>query len=115
MLGAALAKTFLWKLLLYGVVGYVAVCALVFLAQRKLIYLPSKHRNMLAEGFVEWRSPDGTEFWGYKRISGARECLFFFHGNGGNASGWTHAVANFPGDVYVLEYPRYGSRPGSPS
>src|SRR5688500_19074800 len=42
-------------------------------------------------------------------------CLFFFHGNGGNASGWAHAVEEFPGDIFVLEYPGYGQRPGSPT
>ena len=115
MLGALLAKAFWWKLLLYAAVAYVAICVLVYFGQGKLLYAPSKYQNPLPAGFEVWRSADGSELWGYKRGAGARECLFFFQGNGGNASGWSHAAAEFPGDIFVLEYPGYGQRGGSPS
>ena len=105
MFAVLLAKTFWWKLLIYGAVAYVAICVLVYFGQRRLIYLPSRYDQPLPPGFVEWRSPDQTDRWGFKRVNGARECLFFFHGNGGNASGWSHAVTEFPGDIFVLVYP----------
>ena len=97
------------------VAGYVVLCLGVFIGQRRLIYFPSRVDVPLPSGFEIWPSPDSKEIWGYKRVSGARECLFFFHGNGGNASGWSHAVAEFPGDIFVLEYPGYGERLGAPS
>jgi pimeloyl-ACP methyl ester carboxylesterase len=110
---------FVWKLVVVVVVAYLAICALLFFAQRKLIYLPSRSNAMLPAGFEPWigtNASGGTEFWGFKRADTAgTNCLFFFHGNGGNASGWSHAVEDFPGDVFVLEYPGYGERPGSPT
>jgi pimeloyl-ACP methyl ester carboxylesterase len=115
MLPALFAKTFWWKILIYAAAAYLFLCLLVYLGQRRLIYLPSRNLYPFPERFVEWRSPDRSEYWGCKRISGARECLFFFHGNGGNASGWSHAAADFPGDIFVLEYPGYGPRNGSPT
>jgi uncharacterized protein len=115
MLGAIIAKTLWWKLVLYGAAAYLSICILVYFGQRKLLYVPSKYENPLPVGFEQWRAADDSELWGYKRLAGARECLFFFHGNGGNASGWSHAAAEFPGDVFVLEYPGYGQRGGSPS
>ncbi|HEX7861032.1 MAG TPA: alpha/beta hydrolase [Verrucomicrobiae bacterium] len=108
------------KAVLLMVLAYLVLCALLFVAQRRLIYLPSRANAVLPEGFEEWRGTNAAgvvEFWGFKRVgkSAATSCLFFFHGNGGNASGWSHAVEEFPGDIFVLEYPGYGQRPGSPS
>ncbi len=105
----------MWKFALCIAAVYLVICALVYVNQRRLIYAPSRHENPLPPGFEPWRSPDRSEFWGYQRVQGTRECLFFFHGNGGNASGWAHAVNEFPGDVFVLEYPGYGQRDGAPS
>lgn len=102
------------KYALLALLAYAAICLLLFIAQRRLIYLPSHRIAPLPDGFQPWLS-SASEHWGYKRVSGAPECLFFFHGNGGNASGWSHAVADFPGDIFVLEYPGYGPRPGAPS
>lgn len=112
---------FVWKLVVLVAIAYVGICVLLFVAQRKMIYLPSRTNAMLPAGFEAWRGSDGKggrELWGFKRVAGnegATNCLFFFHGNGGNASGWAHAVEEFPGDVFVLEYPGYGERSGSPS
>ena len=103
------------KILLLIAAGYAGICFLLYFAQRRMMYLPSRASAELPAGFVEWRSPGGAEFWGFRRSSGAEACLFFFHGNGGNASGWSHAVAEFPGDIFVLEYPGYGARAGVPS
>ena len=103
----------LLKLLLISLAFYLLVCLLLFFGQRKLIYLPSRAPRPLPLGFVQWSSPSG-EHWGYKKVDSSPVALFFFHGNGGNASGWSHAVADFPGNVFVLEYPGYGPRPGSP-
>lgn len=115
MLATILLKSFWWKLVVCLVCGYLALCLLVYFGQRRLLYFPSKSQLPLPEGFTAWRSPDQTEQWGWKRIQGSKQALLFFHGNGGNASGWSHAVTEFPGDIYVLEYPGYGQRPGTPS
>jgi uncharacterized protein len=119
------------KLLTFLFLAYAGLCLLLFVAQRKLIFLPSHTNNILPTGFEPWlitNTSGGTEFTGFKRIAKSSSnapsstlsplsttCLFFFHGNGGNASGWSHAVEEFPGDIFVLEYPGYGERPGSPT
>lgn len=106
------------KIGLLLVLAYLAICLFLFVVQRRLIYLPSRERQVLPAGFEVWMGTNaggGAELWGFKRVKGAAECLLFFHGNGGNASGWSHAVADFPGDVFVLEYPGYGERSGHPS
>src|SRR5688572_11070828 len=116
-----ITKSFLPKILLLVVLAYLAICLLLFFAQRKLIYMPSRGNAALPAGFEPWLITNATgvtEFSGFKRIASATtstNCLFFFHGNGGNASGWSHAVEEFPGDIFVLEYPGYGQRPGSPT
>lgn len=53
---------------------------------------------------------------------GEAQRVILFHGNGGQAVDRDHYVRAFHGprtrgewDVYILEYPGYGSRPGEPS
>jgi hypothetical protein len=99
--------------LLIAAVLYAGVCALLFLAQRKLIYYASRQAVPLPEGFTPWTV--GGNFIGYKSEKGSDRALLFFQGNGGNASGWSHSLLDFPGDVFCLEYPGYGERPGTPS
>ena len=113
MMGAIAGKMWL-KYALIGAAIYLGFCVLLFAMQRRLIYQPTTWVAPLPDGFEPWFSAE-QEHWGYKRVNGAEECLFFFHGNGGNASGWSHAVAEFPGDVFVLEYPGYGPRAGHAS
>lgn len=97
-----------------GLCVYVAWCGFLYIAQRRFIYWPSSQRFELPMGFVQWTGPAG-QLLGYKRVSSAANCLFFLHGNAANARGWAQATTGFPGDVFVLEYPGYGERPGSPS
>ena len=126
---AAVSKSAVLKLLLLPLIAYTFICLLVFLTQRKLIYMPSRVNAQLPGDFEQWEGATNSgapEFWGFKRVatnsassSGSNQrfttCLFFLHGNGGNASGWAHAVEDFPGDIFVLEYPGYGERPGTPT
>jgi len=121
---AIISKSLLAKFIILIVLAYIGLCLLLYFAQRKLIYLPSRTNSMLPAGFAPWlgtNTSGATELWGFKRVAAsspnapATNCLFFFHGNGGNASGWSHAVAEFPGNIFVFEYPGYGERPGSPT
>ncbi|MDD5033522.1 MAG: alpha/beta fold hydrolase [Methylococcaceae bacterium] len=101
----------------------------LYLAQRQFIYFPAQQDLAQAEReaqrsglepwlidgrFVGWRAPPGT--------SQASASLLVFHGNAGAASQRHHfrdlfqKIALDPEfDVYLLEYPGYGPRPGSPS
>lgn len=97
-------------------------CAAVYLAlligtalfQRKLIYLPSHDKN--SNGLAEWR--EGDQLIGYIRQRPSPAVVWLFlHGNAGQAADRVYALPSFPetDSVYFLEYPGYGSRPGSPS
>ena len=93
--------------------------------QRRLIYFPRTIPPALAEpaaaelGFVPWRNPSGQIIgWKMPATSSPVASVLITHGNAGCAidRGYLadpiHAAA--PVDVYVLEYPGYGSRAGSP-
>jgi pimeloyl-ACP methyl ester carboxylesterase len=93
--------------------------------QRRLIYFPRTIPPALAEsaaaelGFVPWRNPSGQIIgWKLPATSSPVASVLITHGNAGCAidrgylAGPIHDAA--PVDVYVLEYPGYGSRGGSP-
>lgn len=93
--------------------------------QRRLIYFPRTIPPELAEpaateaGFVPWRNPAGQIIgWKLPANSSPAASIMIIHGNAGCAidrgylAGPIHAAA--PVDVYVLEYPGYGARAGSP-
>jgi len=105
---------------------YLVLVALVAVFQRRLMYFPrcfaSKLGEILAaqEGFKGWRN-GGGELVGWK-LSAAGNTIgsvLILHGNAGCAldrgylASPIHEAA--PLDVYLLEYPGYGSRAGSPS
>ncbi len=106
---------------------YFGMALLVFLFQRKFLYHPT---NAAIEelvpaaagfGYVPWTNSAG-QFIGWKQIAkgpGAQKQLLIVHGNGGCAinrvryANGLQAVEMW--DVYLLEYPGYGAREGSPS
>ncbi len=101
------------RVLFWAILIYVMVCGLLYLFQRSLIYPASHQAFALPKDFVPW-TLDGR-LLGYKRVHGTTNCLFFLHGNGGNARGWAGAIEQFPGDVFIVEFPGYGERPGRPT
>ena len=103
--------------------GLFVLAAAIF--QRRLIYFPRTIPPALAEpaaaelGFVPWRNPSGHIIgWKLPAASSPVASVLITHGNAGCAidRGYLtdpiHDAA--PVDVYVLEYPGYGSRAGSP-
>ena len=103
---------------------------LVFLGQRRLIFFPEREglETSLPRagrlGLEPWRSPTGTLLgWRAPHPSGAAAGrLLVLHGNAGTALDRTYLAKAFqsakvdpPLDVYLLEYPGYGSLSGSPS
>lgn len=119
---------FLAVLLLVGL----GLLAFLVLSQRSMIYFPSRgHAAALAEaasggGFEPWRNPQGENI-GYRSLPGPDDrrpplAILVFHGNAGSA---LHRVGYAPllraaapdraVSVFLLEYPGYGARPGSPS
>ena len=104
--------------------GLFVLAAAIF--QRRLIYFPRNIPAALAEpaatelGFVPWRNPSGQIIgWKLPAASSPIASVLITHGNAGCAidrgylANPIHVAA--PVDVYVLEYPGYGSRAGSPN
>lgn len=94
---------------------------------RKLLYFPThvpvEQARLIAarEGFEPWLNEAG-EVIGWKRQSAINSTLprmLITHGNGGCAVFRIDYLDNLqkvqPCDVYILEYPGYGARPGSPT
>jgi len=95
------------------------------LSQRYLIYVPTKVTLDFAEdaaaktGFIPWKNGAGQLIgWKLPASSTPTGSILIVHGNGGWAlsraymTGTIHDAA--PLDIYILEYPGYGAREGSP-
>lgn len=105
-------------------VSLLLVAAVVLVAapgclQRRLLYFP-EHADVSAAsaraGFSRWEI-DG-EYTGYARnVASPERVVLFLHGNGGQAGGRGYIVSHVARTdaVFVLEYPGYGQRDGSPS
>lgn len=99
-------------------VAAAAACAFMLFGcsslQRKLLYFPT--HSAASNGLTEWR--DGEKVIGYAReVASPRNVWLMLHGNGGQASDRVFALPRFDSDdsAYVLEYPGYGGRAGTPS
>lgn len=107
-------------------IAYVAVVLLVAIFQRRLLYFPAKLTARQAEimaieeGLSAWTNKLG-EIIGWKIAANGSPTgsVLVIHGNAGCALNRDylakpiHAAA--PVDVFILEYPGYGSRAGSPT
>lgn len=81
---------------------------------RKLLYFPS--HDARTNGLAEWKA--GDRVIGFARtVPQPRNVWLLTHGNAGQAADRSYALPCFSPDdsVYILEYPGYGLRPGSPS
>src|SRR5208282_4962031 len=107
------------------VIVYLLIVLAALIFQRRLIYFPTKiptSRVVQAaaeHGFVPWKNPAGQIIgWKIPAASSPVASVLITHGNAGCAidrgylANPIHVAA--PVDIYVLEYPGYGSREGSP-
>jgi pimeloyl-ACP methyl ester carboxylesterase len=114
-----------FRVLLLLVIVYLLIVLAALIFQRRLIYFPTKiPADMVVQaaaehGFVPWRNPSGQIIsWKLPATSSPVASVLIAHGNAGCAidrgylAGPIHDAA--PVDVYVLEYPGYGARDGSP-
>jgi pimeloyl-ACP methyl ester carboxylesterase len=112
--------------LLLGI-PYLLVLVAVFVWQRHLLFFPDKVPYDLSltiaqrSGFEPWLNGSGQVI-GWKQIcqtNGPRDRVLITHGNAGSAlnrmdfADMLKPVGSF--DVYILEYPGYGARSGSPT
>jgi hypothetical protein len=107
------------------IVGYVLIVAVFALFQRQLLYVPTKLSLAEAEqwaaktDFVSWRNKSGKLIgWKLSASSAPTGSVLIVHGNGGwalNRADMAKPIHDAaPVDIYILEYPGYGARDGSP-
>src|SRR5690348_10269295 len=92
---------------------YLAVVAFVYFRQRSMLFFPT--HAVLSTKLTPWS--DGNRTIGYGRVvPNAHVIWLMMHGNAGQAADRDY-VLNCMSDqdsLYVLEYPGYGLREGSP-
>ncbi len=111
------------RILYLVLLGYVALCVLVFVFQRKMLYLPSGGRISAEragyQGLLHW--PDYENFRGFVNqadLVDPRGTIIVFHGNAGAAyhrGFYTDALTAQNMRVVLAEYPGYGGRAGRPN
>jgi len=105
---------------------YALLCAGGCALQRRLIYFPTRLGPGIAEeaadkeGFLAWRNRSGQIIGWYLRASeSASASVLVVHGNAGCALDRVYIARPIhdavPFDVYIMEYPGYGARGGSPN
>ncbi len=120
-----IAMTTLKSILVIGLVLYVGLLAIMYFAQRTLMYFPDTGRTEPADADfpqaqeVALRAADGTELiaWAVPPTQG-KPVVIYFHGNGGALQ---HRVPRFRPliadgtGLVALSYRGYGGSKGSPS
>jgi len=118
------------RLLIYLVIGYVFLCAFLYVVQNSLLY-PAAGQHFTPEEALQQSHEAGLMAWspgGNANAEGyvlpdfhnaiPRGTVVVVHGNGEYA--WDHidtagALKQRGFRAYLYEYPGYGGRPGSPS
>lgn len=105
--------------------GYLAVVALAFALQDRLLYVPARQlvttpdRHGLSYETVHVDTEDGERLHGWwMPARDARGTLLFLHGNAGNISGRIESIRQFHRlglNVLIVDYRGYGESTGSPS
>lgn len=97
--------------------AYLAVCALLYLGQRDLLYFPQGTRVAAAQTDFALRRGAGMELRGWQVNPGQDKVLLYF---GGNAEDLRSARAQLQAalpdhSLYLLAYRGYGASDGTPS
>jgi hypothetical protein len=107
------------------VIAYLFIVLAVLIFQRRLIYIPTRIPADVVEsvakehGFAPWKNPAG-QIIGWKILASGASAgsVLIVHGNAGSAMDRDYIARPIhdaaPVDVFVLEYPGYGARDGSP-
>jgi hypothetical protein len=106
---------------------YLGLVVLVFLGQRKFIYHPYRPARELSNqaaashGFQAWEN-DQHQFIGWKKVAKTQRDhaqILIVHGNAGCAINRLDYAEEMQGlepmDIYILEYPGFGQREGTPT
>jgi fermentation-respiration switch protein FrsA (DUF1100 family) len=111
------------KVIAYCIIGlYAAVILLLYLFQRKLIFVPGKLTDSadlnLAKNQEEVyiHTQDGERIHGLFCKGTRPEVILYFHGNAGDLSGWKFVTEDFTAlgyNVLIIDYRGYGKSSGA--
>lgn len=113
------------NLLLVLPLGYLMILVVLYLNQDNMIFLPTVDtaenldRAAAAEDFEPWMNARGERIGWQSKGGDASQALLICGGNAGNAldrAYYRSYLANqgFDWKTFIVEYPGYGARPGSP-
>jgi len=115
------------RLAVVALAVYAGLVLLYAVMQERIIFYPSRYseerglERAAAMGWEPWRNREGTLLGWRAGNPQARNRLVVMHGNAGSALDRGYWVAGFTAvekgaawEVYLLEYPGYGSRRGRP-
>lgn len=93
---------------------YLLLVAAIYFRQRSLLYFPS--HGAPATSLAPW-SDNGRALGYCREVPQPRTIWLMLHGNGGQAANRDYVLPRLSGQdsLYVLEYPGYGDREGSPN
>jgi hypothetical protein len=93
---------------------FITLLAVVIVFQRKILFYPS-HRSE-TNGLAAW-TIDGRLIGYARKVDNPKNVWLFIHGNAGQATDRAYALKCFSDrdSVFILEYPGYGNREGSPT
>ncbi|WP_236685875.1 alpha/beta hydrolase [Pseudoxanthomonas suwonensis] len=100
---------------LFGLLGYAALSALMYLRQRDLVYYPQFTRVAAETTDFELRSGE-VVLRGWRVNPGRSDALLYFGGNAERVEAWRGPFAQWFGDrtVYLVGYRGYGASEGQP-
>lgn len=114
-------------LLMVTAAVYATICLLLYFIQRQLIYRPPHFSVEQTESFARqsglerWRDASGKAI-GFKHLSSQQPAvgqILITYGNAGYSTSCAHYANDIQNvaamDVYILDYPGYADRPGSPT
>jgi len=101
------------------VLFYALLCAVMYFAQRTMIYFPDKSKPALIEGaqLVDVKSSDGQQIqsWFIQGEDSTKPAIIYYHGNAGNFSHRIHKAIHYIQagySVLLAEYRGYGGNGG---
>ncbi len=119
-----------WRLVRLPLVAYLGFCILVAVFQRSLVFHPPSvstadlDRFAAERQFIAWTNAFGSRIGWHRPASvtvarATPSVVLIVHGKSGTAVGREYLADPiqevFPAEVFLLEYPGYADRPGSPS
>jgi pimeloyl-ACP methyl ester carboxylesterase len=114
-----------FRVLIIPAIVYGVLCLCAFAWQRKLLYFPTRIpagavvQEAAEHGFAPWKNSNGQIIgWKIPATGISTGSVLIVHGNAGCAVGRDYLAQPIHAaeavDVFVLEYPGYGARDGSP-